>query len=234
MGDKLLLAPLKNPRRALDVGCGTGTWAVDFAEAYPNTATIGTDLSPIQPDTRPPNLHFEIDDCCSDWVYPKDYFDYIHVRQLYGSVADWPKFYKECFDHLAPGGYIEQAEINPVAKSDDGSVTPGDLYDQCGKLAISAGNAFGKSLMIEESMQDDIARAGFIEVVKVKYKWPVGAWSNDQRLKELGRWNLIHWNQGMEGWTMRFLTKHLGVSSPLIYSSAGLGPADPEKVMGKH
>ncbi|KAL8680088.1 MAG: hypothetical protein Q9186_003672 [Xanthomendoza sp. 1 TL-2023] len=116
----------------------------------------------------------------------------------------------DVISHLAPGGYIEQAEINPAAKSDDGSVTPGDLYDQCGKLAVTAGNAFGKSLMIEETMQDDIARAGFTDVVKVKYKWPVGAWSNDQRLKELGRWNLVHWNQGMEGWTMRFLTKHLG------------------------
>lgn len=70
----------------------------DFAEAYPNTTTVGTDLSPIQPNTKPPNLHFEIDDCCSDWVYPKDYFDYIHIRQLYGSVADWPEFYKECYE----------------------------------------------------------------------------------------------------------------------------------------
>ena len=71
----------------------------DFAEAYPDTAVIGTDLSPIQPDTRPPNLNFEIDDCCSDWVYPNDHFDYIHIRQLYGSVADWPKFYRQCYEY---------------------------------------------------------------------------------------------------------------------------------------
>ncbi|KAL8968906.1 MAG: hypothetical protein Q9183_002251 [Haloplaca sp. 2 TL-2023] len=70
----------------------------DFAEAYPNTATIATDLSPVWPDTKPSNLSFEIDDCCSDWVYPKNSLDYIHVRQLYGSVADWPAFYKECYE----------------------------------------------------------------------------------------------------------------------------------------
>lgn len=72
----------------------------DFADAFPNTAVIGTDLSPIQPDTSPPNLSFEIDDCCSEWVYPKNYFDYIHIRALYGSVADWPKFYKECYEYV--------------------------------------------------------------------------------------------------------------------------------------
>ena len=70
----------------------------DFAEAHPNTAVVGTDLSPIQPNTKPPNLSFEIDDCCSDWVYPNDHFDYIHTRQLYGSVADWPKFYRQCYE----------------------------------------------------------------------------------------------------------------------------------------
>ncbi|KAL8985135.1 MAG: hypothetical protein Q9205_001073 [Flavoplaca limonia] len=212
LNDKLLLAPIHNPKRALDVGCGVGIWTIDFAEAHPNTTVIGTDLSPIQPNTRPPNLNFEIDDCCSDWVYPKDHFDYIHIRQLYGSVADWPKFYRQCYDHLAPGGYIEQVEVNPAPKSDDGSVTPGSPFDECGKLAVRAGESFGKSLMVEEFMHEEIARAGFTDVVRVKFKWPIGAWSNDARLKELGRWVLIHWYEGLEGWVLRFFTKHMGVS----------------------
>ncbi|KAL8965023.1 MAG: hypothetical protein Q9197_006707 [Variospora fuerteventurae] len=212
MNDKLHLAPIQNPRRAIDIGTGTGTWAVDFAEAYPNTSIIGTDLSPIQPETKPPNLVFEIDDCCSDWVYPKNHFDYIHVRQMYGSIADWHRFYKDCYDHLTPGGYIEQAELNPVLKSDDGSIVPGDVLDQCGTLAVQAGISLGSSLEVEKSMQDDIARAGFTEVVKTTYKWPVGAWSNDPRLKELGKWNLLHWQQGLESWTLRSFTKRMGWS----------------------
>ncbi|KAI4136668.1 MAG: hypothetical protein LQ341_005506, partial [Variospora aurantia] len=188
---------------------------------------IGTDLSPIQPETKPPNLIFEIDDCCSDWVYPKNHFDYIHVRQMYGSIADWHRFYKDCYDHLTPGGYIEQAELNPVLKSDDGSIVPGDVLDQCGTLAVQAGISLGSSLEVEKSMQDDIARAGFTEVVKTTYKWPVGAWSNDPRLKELGKWNLLHWQQGLESWTLRSFTKRMGVNSshhffrPLTRGSRG-------------
>ncbi|KAL8686192.1 MAG: hypothetical protein Q9218_007283 [Villophora microphyllina] len=166
----------------------------DFAEAYPNTTTIGTDLSPIQPDTKPPNLTFEIDDCCSDWVYPKEHFDYIHVRQI----------------HLAPGGYLEQAEMNPVPMCDDGSIKPGDAMDECGKLAVRASESFDKSLMIQEFMQDDIRRAGFTNIVKITYKWPIGAWSNDPKLKALGGWNLMHWIEGLEGWTLRIFTKYMG------------------------
>ena len=37
------------PRRVLDVGTGTGIWAIDFADEFPSASVIGTDLSPIQP-----------------------------------------------------------------------------------------------------------------------------------------------------------------------------------------
>jgi len=58
----------------------------------------GTDLSPIQPAVAPPNVRFEIDDACSQWVYPKDHFDYVHIRLLYASVADWPALYSEVYE----------------------------------------------------------------------------------------------------------------------------------------
>lgn len=47
---ELYRAPLP-PRinRALDIGCGTGKWAFDFADLRPQTDVIATDLSVIQP-----------------------------------------------------------------------------------------------------------------------------------------------------------------------------------------
>lgn len=55
------------------------------------------DLSPIQPDLVPPNCRFEVDDAQDDWVYPVDYFDFIHMRTLFGSISDWPRLYKQAY-----------------------------------------------------------------------------------------------------------------------------------------
>lgn len=32
LGGELYLAPIKNPQRVLDLGTGTGIWAIQFAE----------------------------------------------------------------------------------------------------------------------------------------------------------------------------------------------------------
>lgn len=93
---QLHLAPIgDNPQRVLDIGTGTGIWAIDFADQYPSAQVIGTDLSPIQPSWVPPNCKFEIDDAEMEWTYQANSFDFIHVRSLFGCVADWPKFYRE-------------------------------------------------------------------------------------------------------------------------------------------
>lgn len=45
----LYKAPVKNPKLCLNIGTGTGLWALDFADAHTECQVIGTDLSPIQP-----------------------------------------------------------------------------------------------------------------------------------------------------------------------------------------
>lgn len=46
---QLHLAPLNSPQKILDLGTGTGLWAMDAADKYPSAEVIGTDLSPTQP-----------------------------------------------------------------------------------------------------------------------------------------------------------------------------------------
>lgn len=49
LNGELHLAPLPaNPQRVMDIGTGTGIWAIDFADMYPSAEVTGVDLSPIQ------------------------------------------------------------------------------------------------------------------------------------------------------------------------------------------
>ncbi len=124
-GGKLHLAPVASPlQNVLDIGTGTGIWAIDMADEHPESQVIGVDLSPIQPLWVPPNCKFEIDDADSvDWTWPENSFDFIHVRSLFGCISSWPNFYKECLRVLKPGGWLEQSEFSPGFTSDDGTVT---------------------------------------------------------------------------------------------------------------
>ncbi|KIW01727.1 uncharacterized protein PV09_06904 [Verruconis gallopava] len=210
LGGKLYLAPIgEDIHRVLDVGTGTGIWAIDFADQHPSASVIGTDLSPIQPTDIPPNLQFEIDDCTEEWLYAKDSFDFIHVRCLYGSIADWPAFYKQVFSHLKPGGWIEQVEGSVVPKSDDGTVKPGSPLHKWGELSLKCGDLFGKTLLVVDEAKQNIIDTGFIDVVEHRYKWPIGDWPRDPHLKEIGMYNRLFWEDGIEGWSMYLLTNVL-------------------------
>ncbi|KFY25839.1 hypothetical protein V491_01577 [Pseudogymnoascus sp. VKM F-3775] len=214
MGDRLFLAPIgDNPQNVLDVGTGTGIWAMDFADQYPSAQVTGFDLSPIQPQWVAPNLRFEINDASDpDWGYTRNSFDFIHVRAMYGSIADWPTFYQQALDNLVPGGWYEQIEMSVVLKSDDGSVTEGSIFDQWGKVSLEAADKFGKDLRIHEQIKGYLQDGGFADVVETVYRWPIGPWEKDPHMKQVGLWNLLHWEEGIEGWSMALLTRVLNVS----------------------
>lgn len=115
-------APLKEPQRMLDVGTGTGIWAIEMADEFPAAIVHGTDISPIQPEWVPPNCQFYIDDVESPWIF-KQPFDYIHGRSLGGVIGDWKKFHAEAFKHIKPGGWFEIQDFEGFIFSDDGTLS---------------------------------------------------------------------------------------------------------------
>ncbi|KAK2006759.1 methyltransferase domain-containing protein [Colletotrichum eremochloae] len=105
--------PKDEPLNILDIGTGTGNWAVEMGEQYPLAKIMGIDISAaLLPTTVPSNVVFEVEDATNDWAWERDSLDFVHVRNLVGGgVPDWRALFQQAYEHLKPGGQIEFSEV---------------------------------------------------------------------------------------------------------------------------
>ncbi|KAL1962249.1 hypothetical protein VTN77DRAFT_9905 [Rasamsonia byssochlamydoides] len=207
---ELFVAPVKQPQAILDLGTGTGIWAIDVADKFPSARVIGNDLSAIQPSWVPPNVEFVIDDFEKDWMYDENYFDFIHARTLAGSVQDWPWLMRQAYNHLKPNGYFEVADVTMWGWSDDGSLKDDSPYIQYLKNLHKAGEKIGRDVNIATKLKHWVEEAGFEDVVEKVYILPLGPWPKDPKLKELGKWTYIQFPDAIDAYGLRLYTQVLG------------------------
>ncbi|GAW25906.1 putative methyltransferase domain-containing protein [Rosellinia necatrix] len=95
-------APISsNPLKILDLGTGTGIWAIEMADMYPSADVLGTDLSPIQPSWIPANCRFIVDDVEDTWENGSDW-DFIHLRNMLPILRDPLALLRNAFENLRP------------------------------------------------------------------------------------------------------------------------------------
>jgi len=207
IGGRLHLAPIaKAPLQILDLGTGSGIWAIDAADQYESALVTGIDIAPVQPTWVPPNCQFEVFDVEDDWLFPKNSYDFIHARELIMAVRDWDRLFTQAWDHLKPGGYLEVGGMYPAPASDDGTLPEDSYLKQVEKLFFQMGDAMGAPMQAPTTWREKMERAGFADVKETIYKVPQGIWPKDETLKKIGALENCTLTTGLEAYLLRGYT----------------------------
>jgi SAM-dependent methyltransferase len=114
-------SPVRQPADILDVGCGSGRWAMEMAALFPNARVVGLDLVPPPDDvvtmgegldTRPANYVFTAGNVLEGLPFADQSFDFVHQRLLITAIPSdrWPAVIQELVRVTRLGGWVELAE----------------------------------------------------------------------------------------------------------------------------
>ncbi|KAL6866208.1 hypothetical protein ACO1O0_002313 [Amphichorda felina] len=214
-GGRLFFAPLAKsppPRTILDVATGTGDWAIQMGDLFPQSEITATDLSPIQPAEVPPNVNFYVEDSSETWDYTHK-FDFIHTRITAGCWSDFKtQIAEQAFASLYPGGWFESQEFDARINCDDGTLSEESAMVQWFRDMAAAGEKVDRPLIIGSHLRHIYEEVGFVDVHERIHKIPTNGWARDERLKELGRMWERNMQLGMSGFSCALFNRVYGRS----------------------
>ena len=215
LDDRLILAPIHDSCiRILDVGTGTGIWAMHVADTHGGAKVCGKDLSPIQPKMVPPNVEFFIDDVEEEWTDRS--FDLIHCRDLSGAIEDWPRFVNRIYDNLNPGGWIELQGFVNMVYSERGQLPDDDPLVRLMAALQKAGDLNHREMNPVPKSKNWMNAAGFQKVKQERVKIPIGVWPKDENLRSVGHLMAESYRLGIGGVTAVPCREKLGWSAAAV------------------
>ncbi|KAK3326711.1 hypothetical protein B0H66DRAFT_581072 [Apodospora peruviana] len=187
---ELYYAPIgDNPQQILDIGTGTGIWAIDIGDRFPSARVRGIDISPVQPAWVPPNVDFLVDDCENDWL-SRD-VDFAHFRFMITVLKNKPLVLQNAFTALKPGGWIELQELSGEPLCDDGTMPDNDPVKYVYDLTETGFAKFGMNIKIPKILGPMLEEAGFTNIKCIVKKVPIGVWAKDKTQRLIGMYQKI-------------------------------------------
>ncbi|KXJ94700.1 S-adenosyl-L-methionine-dependent methyltransferase [Microdochium bolleyi] len=207
LDSQLTTATLEEPTHILDIGTGSGDWAMDIAEQFPDCEVTGTDIAGVFQRRAPMNCFWEVDDAEFAWERHSDHYDLVHLRNMDGAFRDWRFVYESAYRCLKPGGWIEIMDFVDHHSS-GGSLSHFKPTSQIHRFMTSldkAAEMSGKPRGAEHLEPRMLYEAGYIDVRVTDYSIPLKL--NDGGL--IGKTWLVAQIATLEALGLRLLTTHL-------------------------
>lgn len=193
MHDRPFHSPLQDPKRLLDVGCGTGTMTRLLGRTWPSAQTIvGIDLSPVHSgneDATPHNVSFLQGDfhtlAREHPTLTQGNFDYIFSRMLVAGMTDWPGYIAQAKALLAPGGYLELQDLDLTMFDGDGQKITNPVREE---QELILDRERGLDCRVGRKLEGYVRDAGFEDVQTTKYRWMYGGWEGHPETAALARY----------------------------------------------
>ncbi|KAJ7633130.1 S-adenosyl-L-methionine-dependent methyltransferase, partial [Roridomyces roridus] len=182
---------LKNerPQRVLELGCGTGAWAVQAAIEFPEAQVVAVDISPL-PAHRvlPDNMNFQLVDLRADLPFERESFDIVHARMVMMHIPNAKHLITRVAQLVKPGGLLILHD--PASKTL--LETGGPAVRHCVKELVELWKMSGADPDMGEKFQSILAETGWFSEIQVeKIAIPLGGCIHDERLYKLGLINKV-------------------------------------------
>ena len=125
-------------------------------------------------------------------------------------MHDWPRFFKQCWDHLEPGGWLETGETQFPPGRVEGGQGSESPFLRWGSYVYEASGKAGIDARASEKFSGMLEAQGFVNIEKIDVQWPIRPWPKGNKYKVMGRLLYENTQKAVPAIAMALFTRQLG------------------------
>ncbi|KAJ7466387.1 S-adenosyl-L-methionine-dependent methyltransferase, partial [Mycena latifolia] len=171
------------PRKIIELGCGSGAWAIEAATEFPAAEVLAVDFSPIPDRTLPQNLRFQLADLAEELNFDAETFDVVHARFVMCHVPNGKDAIARAARLVRSGGLLIIEDMDGKSWAENAGPTVQQVLSKSLELlrARGADGELGRKL---ETILNSLGSFERVQVKKIIAPFP-GTGYDDAR-NELG------------------------------------------------
>ena len=176
-------------KNVLDVGTGTGIWAIDYAMAHPEASVYAFDISAPQASIAHLNCKLFKYDAEGDWqgfVSKSGSLDFIHCRHLGVAIRDWPRLFAQAWDSLTPEGWIEISDFTFEIHSANDNYEKDSALIKGYEYMPEICKTYGVDITAYKNFKELLMNQGFANISEDNVQWAIGGWPMGEVEKRIG------------------------------------------------